>query len=830
MKLTLDPGAATLLDALHAAGYAAYAVGGCVRDSLLGRTAHDWDLCTSALPQQVMELFGAEQCIPTGLQHGTVTIKYGGQLYETTTFRTEGSYTEGRHPDAVQFVPDVREDLARRDFTINAMAYNEAEGLVDPFGGQKDLQNGLLRAVGEPQQRFTEDALRILRLYRFAARFGFALDAATARAARQLAPHLDCISAERIQEELAKLLTAPQPGAYLEPAVLAVVLPELTPAALDAAKPVVDACPAGEENLPVRWAALLGVLGETDTRRVLKRLRCSNTCIEETTVLVRETAGKGVCRSFSEDRPLGWDPAAAGSRAGDGMACNSNDRRQWRKQEVAVGAAASRMRVLLNARSIRWVPQPVLVSEEKAPGTQAAPYHCMTSTLLFRDKLSFGGTQRMQTYTTQMDAARKGIITPEMEIVAKKEYRTTEEIRQWVAEGKVAIPANKHHKCLNPEGVGSMLRTKINVNLGVSRDCKDYNIEMQKVMSAVNMGAEAIMDLSSHGNTQPFRQKLTHECPVMIGTVPVYDSVIHYQRDLAELTAQDFIDVVRLHAEDGVDFVTLHCGITRKTIEQIRKHKRKMNIVSRGGSLVFAWMSMTGNENPFYEHFDEICEICAEHDVTISLGDACRPGCLADATDVCQIEELVRLGELTKRAWAHNVQVMVEGPGHVPLNQVAANMEVQKSICMGAPFYVLGPLVTDVAPGYDHITAAIGGAVAAASGAAFLCYVTPAEHLALPNVEDVKQGIVASKIAAHAADIAKGIPHARDIDDKMGDARRVLDWDAQFACALDPETAKAIRDARLPEDDHSDTCSMCGKFCAVRSMNKALAGEYIDIL
>ena len=298
MKLTLDPGAAALLDTLHAAGYAAYAVGGCVRDSLLGRTAHDWDLCTSALPQQVMELFGAEQCIPTGLQHGTVTIKYGGRLYETTTFRTEGSYTDGRHPDAVQFVPDVREDLARRDFTINAMAYNEAEGLVDPFGGQKDLQNGLLRAVGEPQQRFTEDALRILRLYRFAARFGFALDAATARAARQLAPHLDCISAERIQEELAKLLIAPQPGAYLEPAVLAVVLPELTPAALDAAKPVVDACPAGEENLPVRWAALLGALGETDTRRVLKRLRCSNACIEETAVLVRETAGEGVCGSF----------------------------------------------------------------------------------------------------------------------------------------------------------------------------------------------------------------------------------------------------------------------------------------------------------------------------------------------------------------------------------------------------------------------------------------------------------------------------------------------------------------------------------------------------
>ena len=326
----------------------------------------------------------------------------------------------------------------------------------------------------------------------------------------------------------------------------------------------------------------------------------------------------------------------------------------------------------------------------------------------------------MRNYTTQMDAARKGIVTPEIEIVAKKENMTTEALMKLVAEGKVAICANKNHTSLDPEGVGSMLRTKINVNLGVSRDCKDYNIEMEKVMSAVNLGAEAIMDLSSHGNTQPFRQKLTHECPAMIGTVPVYDSVIHYQRDLATLTAQDFIDVVRLHAEDGVDFVTLHCGITRKTIEQIKKHKRKMNIVSRGGSLVFAWMCMTGEENPFYEHYDEILDICEEYDVTISLGDACRPGCLADATDVCQIEELVRLGELTKRAWDHNVQVMVEGPGHVPLDQVAANMKVQQSICMGAPFYVLGPLVTDIAPGYDHITSAIGGAVAAMNGAAFL--------------------------------------------------------------------------------------------------------------
>ncbi len=433
-------------------------------------------------------------------------------------------------------------------------------------------------------------------------------------------------------------------------------------------------------------------------------------------------------------------------------------------------------------------------------------------------------------YTTQMDAARRGIPTPQIKIVAEKEHMEESRLMQLVAEGKVVICANKNHKCLNPEGVGSMLRTKINVNLGVSRDCKDYDIEMEKVMSAVDLGAEAIMDLSSHGDTRPFRRKLTSECPVMIGTVPVYDNVIHYQRDLATLTAKDFIDVVRMHAEDGVDFVTLHCGITRKTIEQIRTHKREMNIVSRGGSLVFAWMSMTGQENPFYEYFDEILAICEKYDVTISLGDACRPGCLADATDVCQIEELVRLGELTKRAWAHNVQVMVEGPGHVPLDQVAANMQIQKTICMGAPFYVLGPLVTDIAPGYDHITAAIGGAVAAMNGAAFLCYVTPAEHLALPNVEDVRQGIIASKIAAHAADIAKGIPGAREKDDAMANARRNLDWDAQFACALDAKTAKQIRDSRKPEDDHADTCSMCGKFCAVRSMNKALSGEYIDIL
>ncbi len=434
----------------------------------------------------------------------------------------------------------------------------------------------------------------------------------------------------------------------------------------------------------------------------------------------------------------------------------------------------------------------------------------------------------MREYKTQMEAARKGIITEELKKVAVKEQMREDELLPLVAAGKVVICANKNHKVLDPEGIGSMLRTKINVNLGVSRDCKDYDVEMQKVQEAVNMGAHAIMDLSSHGNTQPFRRKLVAECSAMLGTVPVYDSVIHYQRDLKTLSAKDFIDVIRMHAEDGVDFVTLHCGITRKTIDQIRKHKRKTNIVSRGGSLVFAWMTMTGEENPFYEYYDEILEICRECDVTISLGDACRPGCLADASDVCQIEELVRLGELTKRAWEKDVQVLVEGPGHVPIDQIAANMKIQETLCNGAPFYVLGPLVTDIAPGYDHITAAIGGAIAASHGAAFLCYVTPAEHLALPNLEDVKQGIIASKIAAHAADIAKGVKGARDADDRMSEARRALDWEEQWKYAIDPETAKRIREERKPE--HDDSCSMCGKFCAVRSMNKALAGEEIDIL
>ena len=371
-NIRLDAGAAALLARLHGAGYAAYAVGGCVRDSLLGRTPQDWDLCTSARPEQVLALFGERQCIPTGLQHGTVTIKYGGQLYETTTFRTEGAYTDGRHPDEVHFVPDVRQDLARRDFTINAMAYNDAEGLIDPFGGQQDLQQGILRAVGDPATRFEEDALRILRLYRFAARFGFAIDPPTGQAARALCAHLDCVSVERIEEELSKLLAAPAPAAYLDEKILKVIIPELSAPALQAAKPVVDACPAGTEDLPVRWAALLMGLGEDGTRKALKRLRCSNALIEETAVLVRETGGGG--GSFSEDRPLGWDPAAAGSRAGDGMArFVSEEKASAAPGQDAAPDTAIRIRKLLGRYDLHTVQRLAALGAAMEP-EQAADF------------------------------------------------------------------------------------------------------------------------------------------------------------------------------------------------------------------------------------------------------------------------------------------------------------------------------------------------------------------------------------------------------------------------------------------------------------------------
>ena len=430
-------------------------------------------------------------------------------------------------------------------------------------------------------------------------------------------------------------------------------------------------------------------------------------------------------------------------------------------------------------------------------------------------------------YTTQMNAARQGIITDEMRTVAEKEGIAPEKLMEYVAAGTAIIPCNKNHKAISPAGVGSMLKTKINVNLGTSRDCKDLNMELEKVQSAVDMGAEAIMDLSSCGDTQKFRRLLTEKCPAMIGTVPIYDAVVYYHKPLIQITTDEWIDIVKMHAQDGVDFMTIHCGINKETAVKFKRNKRLMNIVSRGGSIIFAWMEMTGNENPFYERFDEILDICQQYDVTLSLGDACRPGCIMDATDAPQIEELITLGELTKRAWEKDVQVMIEGPGHMPLNQIAANMEIEKTLCHGAPFYVLGPLVTDIAPGYDHITAAIGGAVAAMNGAAFLCYVTPAEHLRLPDLDDVKEGIIASKIAAHEADIAKGLPGATDWDLKMDKARKVLDWEKMFDVAIDPEKARRYRESSKPEKE--DTCSMCGNFCAVKNMNRILDGEIVSI-
>jgi len=389
-----------------------------------------------------------------------------------------------------------------------------------------------------------------------------------------------------------------------------------------------------------------------------------------------------------------------------------------------------------------------------------------------------------------MEAARKGIITREMETVARKEMVDPAKLRELIAEGRVVIPANKNHASLDPCGIGQGLRTKINVNLGVSRDCCNIGMELEKARLAIELKADAIMDLSCYGRTEEFRRRLIEMSPAAVGTVPVYDAVGFYGKELKEISAEEFLGVVEKHAQDGVDFMTIHAGINRETAARFKKNPRLTNIVSRGGSLLFAWMELNGRENPFYEYYDELLEICRKYDVTISLGDACRPGSVKDATDASQIQELIVLGELTKRAWERDVQVMIEGPGHMPLNEIIPNMLLEKKLCHGAPFYVLGPLVTDVAPGYDHITSAIGGAIAAASGADFLCYVTPAEHLRLPTLEDMKEGIIASRIAAHAADIAKGVPGARQWDDQMGEARRNLDWQKMFELALDPEKAR----------------------------------------
>lgn len=433
-----------------------------------------------------------------------------------------------------------------------------------------------------------------------------------------------------------------------------------------------------------------------------------------------------------------------------------------------------------------------------------------------------------QNYTTQMDAAKKGIITPQMAIVAAKERMDKEKLRDLVAAGKVVIPANINHKNLDPEGIGEGLRTKINVNLGISKDCPSIDVELEKVKSAIKLNVEAIMDLSSYGKTKEFRTKLVEMSPAMVGTVPVYDAIGYFDKDLKEITPEEFLKVVDAHGEEGVDFVTIHAGLNKETVQIFKRNPRVTNIVSRGGSLTYLWMELNRSENPFFEFYDDLLTICQKYDITLSLGDACRPGSIADATDASQIKELMVLGELTKRAWEKNVQVMIEGPGHMALNEIQANMLLEKKLCHGAPFYVLGPLVTDVAPGYDHITSAIGGAIAAANGADFLCYVTPAEHLRLPTEEDMREGIMASKIAAHAADIAKGVPGAIEWDLKMSQARKALDWETMFELAIDEEKARRYRADSTPE--HEDSCTMCGKMCSMRNMNRIMNGEDVSLL
>ncbi len=431
-------------------------------------------------------------------------------------------------------------------------------------------------------------------------------------------------------------------------------------------------------------------------------------------------------------------------------------------------------------------------------------------------------------YQTQMEAARKGMITKEMEAVAKAEQIAPEELRLLVAKGQVAIPANRNHSALAPKGIGKALTTKINVNLGTSKDTHNLDLEIDKVKAAQGMGADAIMDLSTFGDTRAFRRRLSQECSAVLGTVPIYDALVYYNKALKDITAKEWLAVAEMHGQDGIDFLTIHAGLNRANAKKFKERRGRLtNVVSRGGSLMFAWMEMTGEENPFYEYFDELLDICRRYDITLSLGDALRPGCTHDATDGMQIEELITLGDLTKRAWARDVQVIIEGPGHMPMDQIEANMKIQETLCHGAPFYVLGPLVTDVAPGYDHITAAIGGAIAAWKGASFLCYVTPAEHLRLPELEDVREGIVASKIAAHAADLAKGIKGANHWDDQMSKARQEVNWEQMFELAIDPVKARSYHESSLPEVEN--TCSMCGNMCAMKNMNDILNGQEVVV-
>lgn len=425
---------------------------------------------------------------------------------------------------------------------------------------------------------------------------------------------------------------------------------------------------------------------------------------------------------------------------------------------------------------------------------------------------------------TQMQLARQGIITDAMRTVAQQEGVSEEFIRAGVAEGTIAICANKNHKNLIPRGVGQGLKVKVNANIGTSSSFPDIEPELVKLKAAVDAGADAVMDLSTGNNITASRRAIIENSTVMVGTVPMYQATVETIKKrgaVVEMTKEDLFDVIRMQAADGADFMTLHCGITKSVLKALTEEGRIMDVVSRGGSFITGWMLHNDKENPLYEYYDEILDICAEYDVTISLGDGLRPGCLADATDRAQIQELLNLGELTQLAWDKGVQVMVEGPGHMPYNQIAANMQLQKRICHGAPFYVLGPLVTDVAPGYDHITSAIGGTLAAVSGADFLCYVTPAEHLGLPDLNDVREGVIAARIAAHAADLAKGNKQAWAWDNAMAKARKELDWPEQLRLALDPVKATEYRNKKNKSDD--EACSMCGDYCAVK-----IVGQYLE--
>jgi len=423
---------------------------------------------------------------------------------------------------------------------------------------------------------------------------------------------------------------------------------------------------------------------------------------------------------------------------------------------------------------------------------------------------------------TQLELARKGIVSPQMNHVAEKEGVESDFIIQGLVEGKITIPANANHINLIPCGIGAGLRTKVNANIGTSSDFHDLNTELRKLQTAISSGADTVMDLSTGGDISAIRRAILNASTVPVGTVPIYQAgieAIENRGAIVNMSVDDIFTIIREHAKDGVDFMTVHCGVTQASVDRLKKQGRITDIVSRGGAFLIGWMLHNDAENPLYQFYDRLLDLALEYDFTLSLGDGLRPGCLADATDRAQVEELIILGELVEQAREAGVQAMVEGPGHLPLDQIATNVQLEKSLCRGAPFYVLGPLVTDIGAGYDHITAAIGGSIAAAAGADFLCYVTPTEHLALPNVEDVKEGVIASRIAAHAADIVKGVKGAKEWNEQMSTARRALDWETQAKLSLDPGLSQQIH-GKIPAE--GTTCSMCGKYCAMAIVEKYL--------